>query len=216
MSTIPFKAVPAEPHLSDLLDLLKKEILLGLNCHHIGKIVSFNSSAQTVVASVAYTKTFFQLNTTTGQYNPVQMSYPTLIDCPVIILGGGGTAFTAPIAAGNECVLLFNDRDLDNWWQSGQVGPINTARLHSFSDALCLVGVNSSPNKLTVYDAVRAVITNSAGTLKVGINPTSQLISIINGSNTLGTLLQTLANSVAIPGVPIATAVATQLATFME
>lgn len=180
--------VPNEPSLNDLLNLLKKEIMLDLNCHHPATVQSFNSQAQTVVATVNYTKTFFQINTATGQYDPVQVNYPLAIDCPVIILGGGAARLTFPIAAGNECLLLFNDRDLDNWLQSGQVGPVATSRLHSFSDAIALVGLSSAGNVVADYDAERAVLRN--GQTKVGVGADKVLIA--NSDGTLNTLLQNI------------------------
>jgi hypothetical protein len=224
---IPLNSVPNEPTLSDLLDLLKKEIMLDINCHHVGTVQSFNAAKMTVQATVNYTKTLFQLNATSGLYSPVQVNYPILIDCPIICLGGGKTNVTFPIAKGDECLLLFNDRDIDNWYSSGQVGPVASSRYHAFTDAFALVGVKSTPNLLTAYDTVRALITN--GNASVGINPSSNLVTIQNtaqsslgpilqnimtGIGNILTQLQTLANSPAVPGVPINSAVATQLAIY--
>jgi hypothetical protein len=190
--TIPLNSVPNDPNLSDLLNLLKKEIFLDLNCHHVGTIQSFNSTNQTVYATVNYTKTFFQLNTVTGLYSPVQVNYPTLINCPLIILGGGTAHMTFPVAKGDECLLLFNDRDIDNWWAAGTTTQaVATSRLHSFSDAFALVGVKSTPNVLTAYDAVRALLTN--GNVSVGINPSTNKVTIQNtASGTLNTTLQSI------------------------
>ncbi len=189
--TLSVNSVPNDPSLSDLLDLLKKEIFLGLNSHHIGTIQSFNSTAQTVVATINYTKTFFQFNSVTQTYVPVQVNYPTLVDCPLVILGGGAAHVTFPVANGDECLLIFNDRDMDNWFQTGQFGPVATGRLHSFSDAIALVGIKSTPNALTSYDAVRAVLTN--GNAKCGINPSNNKITLSNTSyGTLNTLLQNI------------------------
>lgn len=188
--SIALNAVPNEPTLSDLLDLLKKEILLGMNCHHIGTVQSFNVMSMTVVATINYTKTYFTLDDVTNLYVATQVNYPTTIDCPIICLGGGKANLTMPIAKGDECLLLFNDRDMDNWYASGQLGPAATARLHSFSDAIALVGLKSTPNLLTTYDAIRAVLTD--GTVKVGINPSTHKATISNQTTTLNTLLQSI------------------------
>lgn len=187
-------AVPQEPSLRDLLDLTKKELMLALSCHHVGTVQSFNAAAMTVTATVNYTKTFYQRNTS-GLYVPVLVNYPTLVDCPIICLGGGKTNLTFPIAKGDECLLLFNDRDIDNWYSSGQVGQgCATNRLHSFSDAFALVGVKSTPNLLSGYDAVRALITN--GNAKVGINPSNGKLTLQNSGTTLNTLLQSVITNI--------------------
>lgn len=209
-------SVPNQPTLSDLLDLLKKEILLGLQSHHIGTIQSFNAALQTAVVTVNYTKTFFQLNKATNLYVATQVNYPTVIDCPCIVLGGGTAKLTFPITKGDECLLLFNDRDMDVWFKTGSASsPPATGRLHSFSDAVALVGLSSTPNIIKLYDATRALLTN--GQASVGINPQTNLVTIktlVGG--TLGIQFQTLAASVCIPGAPIAPGVATQILEILE
>ena len=189
----------------------------------------------TVTATVNYTKTTFELNQVSGLYSAVQVSYPLLIDCPIIVIGGGTAHATFPITKGDECLLLFNDRDIDNWYSTGQVGPLASSRLHGFADAFALVGVKSTPNLLTGYDTVRAIFTD--GVIKVGINPSNHKATITNGTYTLNgvlqnilTQLQNLANACAlitvsgvttgagVSAVPVnaatLSAVATQLATY--
>lgn len=188
-SNITLNQLPNDPSLNDLLNLFKREIFFDLSCHHIGTIQAFNSAKQTVTASVNYTRTFFELNSSTGLYDAVQKNYTPLLDCPAIVLGGGPVNLTMPIAKGDECVLLFNDRDLDNWFSGSTLGPVATSRAHSFSDALALVGVRSLARSISGYDAVRALLTN--GTVKLGVNPTNNKVLITNGTS-LNTLLQNL------------------------
>lgn len=181
---------PNDPQLADLMDQLKREIMLELCSTHVGTIQNFNSSLQTVQATINYAQTFFMLNDVTGVYAPVLRNYPLLIDCPCIVLGGGSSWINTPIQAGDECLLLFNDRDIDSWFQSGQFGAVATGRTHSFSDAFALVGVKSAPNARPLYDAVRMMFTN--GSVKVGINPTNNKATIQNNITTLNQTLQDL------------------------
>lgn len=190
--TINLNQIPNNPTLTDLLNLLKKEIFLDLSCHHIGTIQSFDSAKQTVTATVNYTKTFFELNSQTGLYDAVQRNYPVLLDCPAIVLGGGAASLTFPIAKGDECLLLFNDRDMDNWFLGSAVGPVASSRLHSFADAFALVGVRSLANVLSNYDSARVVL--QLGTTMVGVGVTK--VKIANGTTTLNTLLQNILTQV--------------------
>jgi len=192
MSTLPLNAVPSDPSLKDLLDLLKKDILLSINTHHVGTIQSFNSAKQTATATVNYPKTYYQLNAVTGLYNPVLVNYPLLVDCPVICLGGGTTALTFPIQTGDECLVLFNDRAIDNWFSGGAGAALSSPRLHSFSDGLILVGLRSLGKVISNYDSTRAVLRN--GTTLVGVGPS--LVKIANQQTTLNTLLQSLISNV--------------------
>ncbi len=190
--TIKQNKAPAEPSLMDLLNLFRKQLMLDFNCHHIGTIQSFDPAKQTCRATINYKKTFFQPNPKTKVYESVLLDYPILVDCPVIVLGGGTSALTFPIAAGDECLLLFNDRDIDNWFQSGQKGPVATPRLHSFSDGIALVGLRSLANSLQNYDTTRAVLRN--GSTMVGVG--ASLVKIANNQYTLNGLLQELINEV--------------------
>lgn len=172
----------------DVLNALRKDILLSFSAHHVATIQSFNADKQTASASINYRKTYFEKNAQTGVYGPVLVDYPLLVDCPVICLGGGPGALTFPIQAGDECLVLFNDRDMDNWLKGGAGTASATSRLHSFADGIVLVGVRSLGKVLTGYDMVRAVLAN--GTTLIGVGPS--LIKIANQTTTLNTLLQTL------------------------
>lgn len=190
-SLIQQNLVPDQPSLADAFVLLKKEIMLGLNCHHIGQIVEFDPDDQTASVSINYPKTFFKFNELTKAYESTTTSYPIPMQCPVMCLGGGSAALTFPILPGDECLVLFNDRDFDNWFAGGTGSPANTARLHSFADALVIVGIRSLPHVLTEYDMVRAVLRSGPGGIAgVGVGPS--LIKIYNSTTTLNTLLQSL------------------------
>jgi len=191
-TSISLNTIPAEPTMSDLLNLLKREIFLDLNCHHLATIQSFDPSVQTVTATINYTKTSFVLNEGTGKqgsYKPVQSNYPLLVDVPVIVIGGGKGNITFPINQGDQCLVLFNDRNIDNWFQSGQVGPVASSRAHSFSDGIALVGLNSLNTSISGYDVSRAVFQN--GTTKIGLAEILILITNSNGKS-LGTILGNL------------------------
>lgn len=179
---------PNDPSMSDLLELFRKSLLLNINAHHIGTVQSFDSSKQTATVTINYPKTYFRLDSDAQVYKPVQVSYPILVDCPVICLGGGTTSLTFPIQKGDECLVIFNDRDMDNWFTGGQNAVVATPRLHSFTDAIALVGLRSLANVLSDYDSTRAVLKN--GTTKVGVGST--LIQIENVSTSLGVQLNSL------------------------
>lgn len=173
--------IPNEPGLKDLLDYFKKLIKLEFCCHHIGTIQSFNSTNQTAQITINYTKTFLEIdeigNTTTTTKN-----YPTLLECPVICLGGGLGSLTFPITTGDECLIFFNDRDLDNWFNGSSNSAPATARLHAFTDAVALVGVRSLPNVLTGYDSSSVVLKLGENTLKV---ESDNITSELAGGNSL-------------------------------
>lgn len=202
------------PTLTDVLNQWKKDVMINLNCHHVGIVQSFDPAEQTATVTIAYTKTIFEANAS-GLYSPKYINYPILIECPVIFLGGADAALSFPVAQGDECLVVINDRDIDNWFQTGQVGPVATPRTHSFADAFALVGIRSKGNAIDDFDPARAVLFN--GLTGVGVSTTK--VKIYNASTTLNTLLQqiltqleTLANTVSVPASPLNPAVAMALA----
>jgi hypothetical protein len=178
-----------EPHLKDLLTLFKKQSDLDLNCHHLGTIQNFDPATQTVQVTINYKQTYWTYGENSNNYTPVNQDYPIIADCPLIILGSGDTRITFPIKQGDQCILLFNDRDIDNWFLGSTSSPNATPRLHSFSDAIALIGPNNKNTVIQDYDPIRAIITN--GTTKNGINPQTNKLTLTNGTS-LNTLLQNL------------------------
>lgn len=178
-----------EPSLMDLLNLYRKQTLLDLNCHHIGTIQSFDAATQTAKVTVNYKKTFFNFDATTNVYTSKLTDYPIMADVPVVTLHGGPAYLNLPVSAGDQCLLFFNDRDIDNWYSGSTTSATKTPRLHSFADAFALVGPNNLNTVISGYDAVRAILTN--GTVKNGINPSNNKLVLTNGTS-LNTLLQNL------------------------
>jgi hypothetical protein len=66
-----------------------------------------------------------------------------LVDVPVCFLGGGNMVVTFPIAAGDEALVIFADRCVDSWFQSGGVQKPADPRAHDISDGFALVGPRS-------------------------------------------------------------------------
>jgi len=57
---------------------------------------------------------------------------------------------TYPLKQGDECVLLFSDRELESWFISGEAQPEAYPRMHSITDAVALFGIRSIPQMLTI------------------------------------------------------------------
>jgi phage baseplate assembly protein gpV len=74
---------------------------------------------------------------------------PLLVDVPVIFPRGGGCTLTFPVRAGDECLLIFSDRCIDFWWQSGGVQEPVDQRQHDLSDAFAIVGPQSQAQKIS-------------------------------------------------------------------
>jgi hypothetical protein len=177
-----FNPTPDDPDLQDLIAEADRSTKLSLNCHAIGVILSFNKTIQTAVVQITYTRVSYEDPQSEQIYIPVQTPYPPLMQCPVVFLGGGGSNLQFPVAAGDECLIEFNDRDLDSWWHSGGTSvALNSLRLHDMADAVVMVGPRSQPKAIKNFDGSRVVlagIDSPTGAL-LGVSPT--VASLENG-----------------------------------
>lgn len=196
---------PTDFDLKALLDLAKRDIFLTMNCHALGTIQKFTSTAQqTVEVSINYKQTI----------NGKSVDYPVLVDCPLIILGGGLASLTFPIAKGDQCLLLFNDRDIDTWFAGTNNSELASNRLHSLTDAIAIIGPRSMANALVSYDTSRTVLSNGTAkaALKLGNkvqiqNAITDLAAIING---LIDEIKNITTTNAVVGAPSAVSVVSQ------
>lgn len=172
MNTPPI-APPTKPDLRSLLDGTQQRTMAQMNCHQVGQVVSFDATKQT--ASV-------QLSVLAVLADGSQVPYPVLTDCPVFVYSGGGAVITMPIAAGDPCLVLFNDRDLDNWFTTGNVVAPNSPRSHSLSDGMVLVGFRNLSNVVASYSTADAVLQFAGSRVAIKANGNVEVVSANGGS----------------------------------
>lgn len=71
-----------------------------------------------------------------------------IIECPVEFSGGGGWSFEHKLVAGDEGLIIFSQRCLDGWIQTGGVANNPIARFHDKQDACFIPGIRSKPNAI--------------------------------------------------------------------
>lgn len=132
-------------NLGHVLDALKDNINYNFNCVKIATVESFDPENLTVCCKVA-NKRLRQINSDGSQ---VLQDYP-LIYAKVHYFGWGDVGATFPITQGMEGVLLFNDREIETWFITGQSGNLAYERCHDLSDAIFICGVHSLPNMISL------------------------------------------------------------------
>lgn len=152
-----------------------------------GKIVSFDAALQTASVQPLVKRVFKENDGETETL--VDVDLPVCINVPVHFPGGGGYHLTFPIAPGDECILIFAERAIDVWHQTGQSRKPNARRFHSLSDGMCLVGIDSIPNKITGFSDTDVELRNSAGTQKIILEESGNI-----ALETLGDLTATALN----------------------
>lgn len=172
----------AEPDMEALLDLFKLDVMQSVNSVGVGVVEAFDEDNQLAQVSLAYKRIV----------KGAAVDYPVLVDCPVFVLSGGAAQITFPVAVGDECLVLFNDRNMDNWYSSGTTQPVATNRIHALTDAIALVGLRSQRRLIQAYDMLHALL--AWGDVQVGVSETKVLVR--NGTGTLNDRLQDIITQV--------------------
>jgi hypothetical protein len=73
------------------------------------------------------------------------LELPVVPNVPVVFPGAGGLRITFPITQGEHCLLIFCDRSIDEWIESGTDTEPNDARTHHLSDAIAIPGLRAKP-----------------------------------------------------------------------
>lgn len=176
----------------ELRQLLQNKILSNVNCHNIGKITAFDKDTQLCTVELLQIK----------QYNTKSYIPAPITNVPLVILGGGGGNITLPNPVGTICLLIFMDRDMDNFIETGELYAPDTPRMHDFTDCIALSSFKTLVNPISDYDLNAVSLLNTAtdngytnsSSLKVYSNLieliTSGKVRIANSKQNLAGLMQ--------------------------
>jgi hypothetical protein len=96
--------------------------------------------------------------------------YPPLVRCPVVFITGGGSTILAPPQPGDECLALFAQKSIDDWWQFGGKQRRRDLRSHDLADAFILAGVRSRPHAIQNVDPNAFEIRSKDGSMYLRID----------------------------------------------
>lgn len=126
-----------------------------------GIVQSFDPATQTAVVVPAIKRIFVEQGA---------MDLPPCVDVPVHFPAGGSFVLTFPVAAGDECILVFGERSIDSWWDRGGQQEPGEHRFHDLSDAFALVGVSSRPRFLSDVSTSATELRHRDGSVKVSVD----------------------------------------------
>jgi len=151
-----------------LARLQEKSIQYDTNCHRVGKIVGFNKDELTCDVQL------LEL-----QAKPMggTQSFAILKQLPLLIEGSDNAHLTWGNIVGSECLVHFNDRDIDNWFETGEAYEPNSTRMHNFSDGFVTLRPFSKV-KVFQYDDEAVVLENQSSKIRI----TENTIQITNGN----------------------------------
>lgn len=154
------------PDLSQLLIEFEENLLSKFNCCKIGKIIKFYPEDKTADIQILSKK----------EINGTLYDYPLLSKCLII-----GDKITQPVLINDNCIVLFNDFNIDSYFETGTSQQPYNNRKHDLSDGIAILGVNSLVNKIE-YDNNNIVL-NYQSSIKIGENINLQANNNINITN---------------------------------
>lgn len=173
----------SKPSLLNAFEALRENINYNLNCVKVAIVDSFDADTLTVACRVA-NKRVIALK---KDGNQVLQDYP-LIYAKVHFFGWGNVGATYPITKGMEGILLFNDREIETWFLTGDGGNLAYDRNHSLSDALFICGIHSVPTMIQIMlDCLHLYYGNSDIQIKENaININSTAVNVTGTTNITG------------------------------
>ncbi|MGH1498233.1 Gp138 family membrane-puncturing spike protein [Yersinia proxima] len=113
-----------------------------------------------------------------GESGGESTNLSVLTSVPVVFPRGGGITMTFPIKSGDECLLVFGDRCIDFWHQSGDIQETVDERQHDLSDAFAIIGPQSQAKKISGISTSAAQFRSDDGGAYVEINPTDHTVTV--------------------------------------
>ncbi|QNH50340.1 hypothetical protein HWI77_11495 [Acinetobacter venetianus] len=153
----------------DLLGVIKDAVtaqVLGLWTSLPCEVVSYDPDAVTVEV-----KPLIKVPARSSNGGIEMLEIPILQDVPVMFPCAGGFTITHPINVGDECLVCFSSRNIDNWWQSGGVqNPFDT-RHHDLSDGFAFFRPQSQDKKISDISTDNLEIRSDDNATKIQITP---------------------------------------------
>lgn len=89
--------------------------------------------------------------------NGESVEMPEFVDVPPVFLKGGASYESYPLAEGDYCILMISERCLDLWFEGQDFKPPAEIRVHDYSDAFALVGINPRATLFEIPDRITQI-----------------------------------------------------------
>lgn len=114
--------------------------------------------------------------------NGQEIVVPPQVNVPLGVLRGGNFVITLPVTKGDQCLVIFSEREMTQWMFAGDQGPQTPRRYgtHQYSDAIVLPMLASSAKKIANYNPDSLEIRSLDDMTKTTYN-TASIVSRVGG-----------------------------------
>lgn len=154
-----FNQLANKPDLVQLLKSALNKNAYDLNVCRIGIVEEFYPENLTVKVKIAGKKTTGTNKDGSQKTEDFAPIYAKVCYCAPFM--------TFPIVQGMECILLFNDREIETWFINGGANAEKYPRMHELTDAVAIFGIRSLPLMIQIMtDCLHLFYGNSSLQLK--------------------------------------------------
>ena len=139
-STFNYKA--SVPDVSNVIQFNALKTASELNCMRIATVEEVHYDDLTVTVRLLNKRTLGNNPDGTPNVRDYALIRAKICYCCPFI--------TFPIAKGDDCVLLFSDREIESWFINGDAQPVNYQRMHDLTDAFAIFGIRSLPKMIEI------------------------------------------------------------------
>jgi hypothetical protein len=137
-----------------------------------GIVESFNAADCTAAVQIAILMQSRDKNSDWKNITPSPVVPKALVQFP----GNHDYMFTFPLKTGDEGLLIFCDRCIDAFWQSGGVQPQAEIRAHDLTDGIFIPGIRSIPNVPTNINPSAAELRTFSGNTKIAFSDAAGIV----------------------------------------
>lgn len=157
------------------------DIMFRIRCAIPAIIQSYDPGTNTVEAQPAIRERLVEEDGSIRYLN-----LPLLINVPVAFPSSGSASITFPIGKGDECLIIFSDLAIDNFWTSGSVQNPIEVRRHDLSDGIaipCSLSVTKARGAGHGMNIQGSPVTMKSGQSSVEVSAT--IIKVIQGETSV-------------------------------
>lgn len=174
------------PDMSSAIRYSGLKLAGDLNCLRIATVEEFHPEDMTVTVRLLNKKTLGQNQDGTPNVTDFSPIRAKICFCNPFI--------TCPIQKGDDCLLLFSDREIESWFINGDAQPVNYTRMHDLTDAFAIFGIRSIPNMIMMLaDCLNLFYGNSNIALSENVlninSPTVQISNLQAMNGDTGTFV---------------------------
>lgn len=141
-----------------------------------GKIVTYDYKLQQATVQPTFS----------NEYNDgTVQQMPSIYNVPVVWPSAGESHIHFPLNVGDPVLLIFADKSLDLWLQSGTTSQPNDSRTHHIADAIAIPGCRPFNNPMRVSNGQDVIVANGNLELRLKPNGHVQLFRNLNNQNSL-------------------------------